>query len=346
MKLTVDELDRLLRKAFVRQGISEAHAALLATTVGLAERDGTGSHGLTRLPGYMAALASGWINARPAAKLTERAPGLLHVDADNGFAQVALSRASQALVEKARTLGLASLSISNSHHFAALWPDVEPFARQGLLAITAVNSRSLMVAWGSRTKVLGTNPMAFACPRGEGDPIVWDQASSVMSQGDVRLHAIAGKALPPGAAVDAQGRPTTDPAAVLDGGALLPFGEAKGSSIAFMIEVLAAALSGGRFGFQDASPGVPGAITSNAGQFLLLIDTERAAADRFAERIEDLIGNLRAAGTSRMPGDRRYSRRLEAERAGVDIGESDGAFLYRSAGEQPPAISATNPLDS
>src|SRR5262249_25677309 len=163
----------------------------------------------------------------------------------------------------------------------ALWPDVEPFAEQGLIALTVVNTRSRIVVWGGRRKVLGTNPMAFACPSGDGPPCVWDQASSLRAQGEVLLARTQGHAVPEGIGLDAEGNPSTDPAAILDGGALLPFGGPKGASIAFMIEVLAAALTGGRFGFQDESASFPGAQTSKAGQFLLLIDPTRSAGDAF-----------------------------------------------------------------
>ena len=331
VNVAAEEVETLLRRAFARHGMPEAHTALVAATIVAAERDGTPSHGLSRLRGYLDSLASGWINARPELAITDTAPGTLHVDADNGFAQVALSRAAPQIVGKARACGVAALSISNSHHFAALWPDVEPFAQQGLLAITVVNTRALMTVWGGTRPVLGTNPMAFACPRADGPPIVWDQASSVMSQGDVRLHALSGTPLPAGVGVDREGQETTDAARVLDGGALLPFAEAKGGSIAFMVEVLAAALTGGRFGFEDESARVPGATTSNAGQFVLLIDTANASGGRFAARIEGLVAALRDAGSARMPGTRRYARRARAAQDGFAITEADAAFLRDSA---------------
>jgi delta1-piperideine-2-carboxylate reductase len=111
--------------------------------------------------------------------------------------------------------------------------------------------------WGGTRKVLGTNPMAFACPRPGHKPLVWDQASSVMAQGEVLLAAERGLALPEGVGLDSGGRATTDPRAVLDGGTLLPFGGHKGASIAFMIEILAGALTGGCFGFEDRSASFP-----------------------------------------------------------------------------------------
>ena len=114
-----------------------------------------------------------------------------------------------------------------------------------------------MAVWDGRRKVLGTSPMGFACPRPGKPPLVWDQASSVMAQGEVLLAAQRGETLPEGVALDADGRPTTDPRAMLDGGSLLPFAAHKGSSIAFMIEIIAGALTGGCFGFEDRSGEYP-----------------------------------------------------------------------------------------
>ena len=152
-----------------------------------------------------------------------------------------------------------------------------------------------------------------------------------MSQGDVLLHAAAEKALPPGIGVDRRGIRTKSPKAVLDGGALLPFGGAKGSSIAFMVEVFAAALTGGRFGFEDKSAKFPGAKTSRAGQAILLVSPARMAGDAFEERIELLLDRMRAAGTKRFPGDLRYERRLKADTEGIEVSAETFSYLKKQA---------------
>jgi len=240
---------------------------------------------------------------------------------------VALAEAAPRLCAMAARHGSATLTTANGHHFAALWPDIEPLAVKGYIALTMVNTRARMVVWQGTRKVLGTNPMAFACPRRSAPPVVWDQASSVMSQGDVLLASAARRPLPEGVGVDAAGKATTDPDAVLKDGALLPYGGIKGGSLAFMIEVLAT-LGGARFGFEDESGKISGAVTSNAGQFLLLIDPRRFG-DGFLDRIEALIERLRDAGTGRLPGDLRYERRRIAERDGVEVTPEIHAYLER-----------------
>jgi delta1-piperideine-2-carboxylate reductase len=192
------------------------------------------------------------------AQVTDVASGYVRVDAGGGFAQPALAAARALLVEKARSAGIAVLAIHNSHHFAALWPDVEPFADEGLVALSVVNSMTCVVPHGARKPLFGTNPIAFAAPCAGHDPIVFDMATSAMAHGDVQIAARAGQQLPEGMGVDAGGQPTTDPKAILEGGALLPFGGHKGSALSMMVELLAAALTGGHFSWEFDWSGHPG----------------------------------------------------------------------------------------
>ena len=326
MRLDAAALHDLVARILAHGGMSAENAAIVAGVVVAAEQDGTASHGLFRLPGYLATLRSGWVDGVAVPTVTQVAPTLLLADGGNGFAQVALAAARDRLSTIARAQGMAALCTRNAHHFAALWPDVEPFAEAGFVALTGLNTRSHIVVFGGRRKILGTNPMAFACPRGDAPPLVWDQASSVRSQGEVLRARRAGRAVPPGVGVDLAGELTEDPGAILDGGALLPFGGHKGAGIALMIEVLAAALTGGRFGFEDGSSAYPGAQTSNAGQFLLLIDPARTAGAGFGPRVEVLVAALREAGSERLPADARHARRLAA-RDGIEIADSMHADL-------------------
>ena len=140
-----------------------------------------------------------------------------------------------------------------------------------------------------------------------------------MSHGDVLLAARDHRQLPSGIAIDAAGNPTVDPSAFLQGGAFLPFGGYKGSSIAFMVEILAAAVTGGRFGFDDRVAAFPGGKTSHAGQFVMVFDPIRTAGPEFFERTEELLAQLRASGVERLPGDRRYSCRQKSLTEGITV---------------------------
>jgi delta1-piperideine-2-carboxylate reductase len=326
--VSVDELTDLVVRVFRRHGVSAENAGAVAETVVAAERDGTASHGLLRLPGYVASLKSGWVDGRAVPVVTDVAPGLVATDANNGFAQPALRACATLLRDKAKCQGIAAAAIRDSHHFGALWPDAEPFAADGFIALALVNGRARMAVWDGRRKALGTSPMAFACPRSGRPPLVWDQASSIMAQGEVLLAATRGESLPNGVALDAGGRPTADPRAMLDGGSLRPFAGHKGSSIAFMIEIVAGALSGGCFGFEDRSGAYPGAETSKAGQTVILIDPRRVPGNRYFERIESLFAAIAESGVERLPAERRYARREKALRNGIAISDEQWARLH------------------
>jgi delta1-piperideine-2-carboxylate reductase len=259
---------------------------------------------------------------------------MLRADGRNGFALPALALARERLLDKARANGIALLSIRNAHHFSAVWPDIEPMAREGFLALATINSMASVVPHGGTRRLYGTNPMGLAVPRAAGDPLVFDQASSGWSNGDVQIARREGRALPPGIGVDRHGHATTDPAAVLDGGALLPFGGHKGSSIAMMMEIMGAGLAGGNYSFEIDWSGHPGAATPNGGQTYIVIDPGRGNTRPFAERMETLIAAIHEAGQERLPGDRRYANRREAEWRGIPVASDELGRLMGLAGRQ------------
>jgi delta1-piperideine-2-carboxylate reductase len=196
VRVEFDRLKSLLSQIFLSNGTSEFTAEILAENCAGCERDGAISHGIFRIPGYLASLNTGWVDGKAEPEITVVSPSFIRIDARNGFAQPALAVAAQAIDEAVETTGIAVVAMRNSHHFSALWPDVEPFARKGLMAISFVNGLANVVPHGGRVPVYGTNPIAFATPVADADPLVVDQATSVMANGEVRLHALANRTLP------------------------------------------------------------------------------------------------------------------------------------------------------
>ena len=319
LRVPFPELVALLRAIFERHGAPASLAGILAANCATAERDGAHSHGVFRMPSYAATLKSGYVDLHASPEVVDASPSLLRVDARNGFAQVALAAARAQAMAKARATGICLVAIRDSHHLGALWIDTEEFAREGLVALAFVNSVKRVAPFGGHTPIYGTNPMSFAAPRKGGEPLVFDQASSAMAFGDIKMAELEGRAVPPGTGVDRDRRPTTDPAAILDGGALLPFGGHKGSSISMMVELLAAGLAGGQFSFEVDRSGYPTAQTVRTGQTLIVIDPAKVYGKEYESRVEALAAGLRAAGQERLPGDRRYANRREAERLGIPI---------------------------
>ena len=331
--LSLEALSALLEKIFLRHGTSAEVARVLAQNCAGAERDGAHSHGVFRIPGYVSTLQSGWVNGQAVPVVEDVASGFVRVDANNGFAQPALAAARELLVQKARSAGIAVLAIRNSHHFAALWPDVEPFAYEGLVALSVVNSMTCVVPHGADRPLFGTNPIAFAAPRAGGEPIVFDLATSAIAHGDVQIAARQGERLPQGMGVDSLGQPTTDPKAILEGGALLPFGGHKGSALSMMVELLAAALTGGNFSFEFDWNNHPGAKTPWTGQLLIVIDPDKAAGQSFAQRSQELVRQMHGVGLKRLPGDRRHHQRAKSLANGIELDARTLANLRELAGE-------------
>lgn len=324
-----DELQAWILRALVAGSFDERIAVPIARTVAACERDGTPSHGLLRLPGYVDAVKTGWADGKALPTEISRSASMKVVDARNGFTHYALDESRAELMAMAAESGSAILLIRNAHHFAALWPDIEGFAREGFVAMSCVTSRARLTAWSGGKPVFGTNASAFACPRGDSDPIVWDQAASLMSQGDLLLAAKEGRRIPLDVGVDAKGEPTDDPSAILQGGALHPFGGRKGASIAFMVEILAAGLTGSVFGYESPAKGT---LPSKGGQFVMLIDPRRAGAD-LGQRVEGLVAAVHEAGSEDLPGSRRYRRRARSLVDGISLGEDAVRLLERlSAG--------------
>lgn len=319
------ELLRRVGDALVANGFAAAVAAPIARTIAACERDGTLSHGLLRLPGYIDAVRSAWADGHALPATLSTSASMIVMDARNGFTHLALAQSRGEVAERALSTGSAILLIRNAHHFAALWPDIEDFAAEGFIAMSCVTSRARVAGWGGGKPVFGTNASAFACPRADGPPIVWDQSASVMSQGEILLAAREGRRLAEGVGVDAKGNPTDDPAAVLEDGAMLPFGGVKGASIAFSVEILAAALTGSPFGFESPDGGT---LPSKGGQFLMVIDPRRAGAD-VAVRVEHLVHAIHAAGSPHLPGSRRYARRAKALAEGIPIGARSNEILQQ-----------------
>ena len=311
-RISFDALAARLEALFLAEGVAPFVAALLARNCAGCERDGSLSHGVFRIPGYVATLRSGWVDGRAEPRLEPAGPSYLRIDAANGFAQAALARALPAIEAMLAETGAAVVAIRDSQHFSALWPDVEPFAEKGYVALTLVSSGAGVIPRGATAKVFGTNPIGFAAPVAGTHPLVMDFATSSMANGDLRIARAEGRRVPLGTGVGRGGRDTEDPGEILDEGGLLPFGGHKGMMLSLMIEVMASALTGGDFSFEVDHTGYPGADIPRTGQFLLVLDPSRGGNAAFAARVGALLTLLRESGLDRLPGDSRLRARARA----------------------------------
>jgi delta1-piperideine-2-carboxylate reductase len=331
-KITVEDARELARAALSAHGCDAANAAAVADTIARAERDGAASHGLFRLPGYIASLDSGKVNGASRPAVSERAPSVLHVDGDGGYAPVAHQVMAGPMAEAAKAQGVAIAAVTNTHHFSALWAEVELIAERGIAALACVSFKPALPPAGGVKPLYGTNPLAFAWPRPGRDPVVFDQASAVMARGEVMIAARDGHELPPGAGIGPDGQPTTDPNQVLKG-ALLPFGGYKGASLAMMIELLAGPLLGESLSIEAAETDQADGGPPRGGEFILAIDpTSTRGNPGWAAHAERLFGEIAKQEGARLPGEGRAARRAKIAERGIEIAETRLAELKALAG--------------
>ena len=323
VRLTLDEVHALATETFLANGGSPEQTRAVADTVTAAERDECKSHGLFRVPGYIASIRSGKVNGTAEPTVEPLAPGVVKVDGLNGFAPLALEAGREPLVTLAREQGIGALAVTNTHHFAALWPETEALAEHRLVGFAFVAAMAYVAPAGGAKPIYGTNPMSFAWPREEGrPPLVFDQASSASARGEIMIHQRDGKPIPEGWGIDAAGNPTTDPAAAL-AGAQLPFGGYKGASIALMIELLAGALVGDLFSFEASEADNRDGGPPRGGELVIAIDPARCSRGGNPIRhAEVLFGRILEQEGARLPSDRRYAARLRTPVEGVSIPRS------------------------
>ncbi len=319
-RLMLDEARAFAAAALVRCGTAEQAATSVAQALVGAEADGLKGHGLSRLPSYAAQVRAGKVVGHAAVAITRPKPAVLSVDAGHGFAYPALDAAVAALPDVAAGQGLAAAAIRRSHHCGAAGRPVEALAERGLVAILFANTPAAMAPWGGSQAVFGTNPIAFACPLPGRPPIVVDLSLSKVARGNILAAREVGEPIPEGWALDAQGRPTTDAGAALKG-TMVPLGNAKGTALALMVELLAAGLTGASFAgeassFLDAEGEPPG-----TGQLLLAFQPTAFTANATA-RFGVLAAAIEGQGGARLPGARRLALRARAATDGITLSDA------------------------
>ena len=317
--LSLTEIEDLAFRALVAAGTSEDNARPLAVATAATEADGVASHGLAYIPIYCEHVQCGKVDGTAKPAVEQPRPAMLTVDAATGFAHAAIDVGFDRLIPLAREQGIAALAIRNSYNCGVLGYHTARLARAGLLGIGFTNSPASIAPSGGFKPVVGTNPFSIAAPGDSGEPaILIDQSASTIAKSEVMKHAREGKLIPEGWALDADGNPTTDPDVGLKG-SMAPSGGYKGVGVALMVELMAAAMSGGQLGI-DASPfsGTVGG-PPRTGQFFIAIDPNASSGGAFGRRLSDLVAAIHGQDGARLPGDGRGGKRLIAQKNGVAV---------------------------
>ncbi len=313
--LSIEEAEELAGGALTANAVAPAAAQDVARALTLSDADGVPSHGLSRIPSYVNQLHSGKLDGAALPTHCEISASAVSVNANGGFAYPALNTALQWLCAHVADSGIAVAAIGRSHHCGVAGHPVETLARSGHVGILFANTPKAMAFAGGVRPVLGTNPVAFSCPRLDADPLVVDLSLSVVARGRIKLAADNVEKIPDHWAIDESGAATTDPDAALLG-SLLPAGGAKGAALALAVEILAAGLTGGHFSYEASSffdgEGEPPGV----GQLLIAIHPSRFNCD-FSDRIEMLFAEMLSDSQVRLPGQRRFDSRRAARKNGI-----------------------------
>ncbi|MBL8334282.1 MAG: Ldh family oxidoreductase [Rubrivivax sp.] len=325
MKLPLSEAQALVAGALQRAGASEAMARSTARALVLAESQGIGSHGLSRVAQYATHLGNGRADGAAVPAVRARKGGALVVDAAEGLAFPACDLAVAEAMAAAREHGIAIAGVVRSHHCGVLVDHLRPVAAAGLVGLGFANSPSAMPAAGGRHAIFGTNPVAAIFPRQAADPLMIDLSLSEVARGKVALAAKDGKPIPLGWALDAEGNPTTDAKAALNG-SMLPLGAVsspKGAMLALVVELLVTALIGANFGFEASSFFVDEGNRPGIGQTFVVIDPGALAGSAgYLARVEVLVAEMLRDDGVRLPGVRREQLRRKAEADGIEVSDA------------------------
>lgn len=317
--LSLDDINTLAISVLKAAGCDDANASAIAEVIVSAERDHCHAHGLLRLPAYARSLKSGKSNGRAAPSSEWIAPGVLRVDGDNGFTPVSHKLGCTPLADLAKEQGIAALAIVNTHHFAALWPEIELMAAEGVTSIAVTSAFPIVAPPGGSEPLFGTNPIAFGWPRPGHDPVVFDQATAAMAHGEVLVAEREGRELPEGVVVDADGKPSTNPSDV-HGGSIQAFGGVKGALISMMVELLAGALIGEQFSFEVGRANAPDGSANRGGELIIAMDPARLGdGDGWSAHADAFFAEMMAQDGVRLPGARRYQARKQSEKEGVAV---------------------------
>jgi (2R)-3-sulfolactate dehydrogenase (NADP+) len=299
-QVSLDQIEQATRAALIAHGAGQAAADAVADAVREAEGTGNKICGLYYLQSYCDQLLSGRVNGQVTPEVSTPRAGAVRVDAKLGFAQPAFTAGLDAAMAAARANGTASLAICHAHTCTSLGYFTGQIARKGMIGIGFTNASAIVAPPGGRTRVLGTNPIAFSVPDGQGGVAMqFDQSTTTVALGKITMANAAGERIPEGWAVDENGQPTTDPAAALKG-SLVSMGGYKGWGFGLMAELLAAGLTGGALSRDVKALKAADGPPHNLGQYYLLIDP--LDADHFFAHLSEITGLVAQDQGARLPG--------------------------------------------
>ena len=330
------DLVRVSTSIFRAAGMNATDAGIIAASLVAADRRGIHSHGLLRTEDYIKKLLDDGVDPCARPSVTSRKGGAIRIDGANAMGQIAGEFAMRTAIDAARETGVAFAAVGASNHCGALDFYTLMAADAGMIGIAGTNALPTMAPWGGLEKIVGLNPISVAMPAAGRAPVALDIALGQTAHGKIRVYAQKGAALPEGWAFDAEGRPTTDAAAALDG-LIQPIGAFKGLGLAIMVGLLSTLLSDAGYGVESGNM-VDGAYSGKDGQFFMAIEiaafTPLAGFEaRLMGIVEAFEGSAKAPGTEAIyaPGSLENAIAVDYDRNGVRLSAETVAGMQRAA---------------
>ncbi|MDR3592022.1 MAG: Ldh family oxidoreductase [Negativicutes bacterium] len=333
MKVTIEkeavtiahkDLQELVCRLLGKVGVPEKDAATVAEVMVNADLKGVESHGVRWLDIYLKRIMAGCVKPVTDSKVIREKAGFLLLDAGSGLGQVAMSKAIQMGIAKAKNAGICVAAVCNSNHFGAAGYYTELATKANMAAMVMTNSTPLMAPWGGVTPSIGTNPISFGFPA-KGEPVILDMATSASARGKVFIAAQKGTKLPDGVALNKAGEPTTDAKEALEG-ILLPAAGPKGYGLSLVIDIMAGIMTGSNFGQNITSLYGDLEHTQDIGHFALIINIDDfLPLDDYLAKMQrsrdELTGSKLAKGFSRifLPGEIEANLAKQRKEQGVVI---------------------------
>lgn len=333
MVINTEKLRKILYEIAIKAGTSEYEAEILADSTIQAELRGLSSHGVVRYQPYMNRIRQGMYATHVTPVITKDVGGMVQLDGLNGLGAPVAMKAMELAMERAAEHGIALVGVNHGNHFGCGSYYTKYAAKKGMIGFVAANSVAWVTPFGGNKKKLGTNPLSFSFPAGEREPFVADMATSEAAQGKVLIASKKGESVPASWGVDAEGVPSTDPNAILNGGALLPFGGAKGYSICLGIELLCYALAGGECSTEMGSMFATDKL-AGTGFVVCAIDVSKMTdPEMFAQRVQFIFDNMKDAGSEEhevlIPGEPEDRRAAAGAESGIVLADAVYADLCK-----------------
>jgi LDH2 family malate/lactate/ureidoglycolate dehydrogenase len=329
--------DAFARRLLVAHGVPDADAAVVAACLVSADLRGVDTHGLCRLPGYLDRLRRGLINPRPTLAPERVTPVAAALDGENGFGFVVGTRAMREAIAIAREFGIGVVSARRSTHFGMAASYVLQALEAGFLSLVFSNASPAMPPWGARNALLGTNPFAAGAPAGRHPPFLLDMSPAVAARGKIRRAERRGETIPLGYALDADGRPTTDPKAALSG-VVLPIGDYKGSGLSMLMDILGGVISGASYGGDVGDQYKTYDRPQDVGHFFLAMKPDLfIPGETYRNRMDTLIERVHASPTAEgidevlVPGEPERRHEQERRSCGIPYSANEVASLQDEA---------------